>query len=69
MRAAPAIRCPVLLIHGAEDSATPPDHSRRIFDALTCRKDLLLLPGVGHDDPLGAATWKRIGDEVVSITN
>jgi pimeloyl-ACP methyl ester carboxylesterase len=50
----------VLLVHGAEDTATPPDHSRRIFAALGCPKDLIVLEGVGHDDPLDEGTWERI---------
>ncbi|MFN0007730.1 MAG: alpha/beta hydrolase [Planctomycetota bacterium] len=61
------IRCPVLLVHGAEDTATPPDHSRRIFDALTCPKELLLESSVGHEDPLGAEAWKRIEEAVETL--
>lgn len=61
------IRCPVLLVHGAEDTATPPDHSQRIFDALACPKNLFLEPGVGHEDPLGAEAWKRIEEAVDAL--
>jgi alpha-beta hydrolase superfamily lysophospholipase len=64
---APRIRCPVLLLHGASDTATPPAHSQRIFDALTCPKELILIPGVGHDDSLGAAAWKRIEEAVDGV--
>lgn len=61
---APRIRCPVLIVHGAEDTATPPAHSQRIFDALACPKELYLEPGVGHEDPLGAEAWRRIEEAV-----
>lgn len=60
LAAAPSIRCPVLLVHGLDDDETSPAHSRRIFDALRCEKELLLLPGVDHDGPLGEDAWERI---------
>lgn len=58
--AAPMIRCPVLLVHGAIDELTPPDHSRRIHAALTSEKELIIVPGVNHDDPVGDEAWSRI---------
>jgi uncharacterized protein len=61
VRSAVAIRVPVLLIHGAADSETPPDHSRRIFATLAGPKKLLLVPGAGHNDVLAAAgVWQEI---------
>jgi uncharacterized protein len=60
-RSAAAIHVPVLLIHGAADSETPPDHSHRIFAALAGPKKLLLVPGAGHNDVLaGAGVWQEI---------
>jgi pimeloyl-ACP methyl ester carboxylesterase len=67
LAAAPRIRCPVLLVHGAEDHATPPSHSKRIFEALTCPKELILVPGLGHDDPLDEATWQGIDARIEAI--
>jgi len=64
LAAAPRIRCPVLLVHGVGDTATPPAHSQRIFDALECPKELILCPETGHDDPIDAGTWKRIEEAV-----
>jgi uncharacterized protein len=49
MEAARSIRVPVLLIHGADDTDTRPDHSQRVFDALAGPKRLILVPGVGHN--------------------
>lgn len=60
VRAASSIRCPVLVVHGLDDDETNPDHARRIFDALTGEKELMLLPGVDHDGPLGDEAWERI---------
>ena len=60
-RAAHRIHVPVLLIHGAQDLETPPDHSRRVYAALAGRKRLMLIEGVGHNHSLSAeATWNEI---------
>lgn len=59
--AARSIRVPVLVIHGAEDRDTLPDHSRRVFQFLAGPRQLLLVPGAGHDDTLrGPDTWRAI---------
>jgi hypothetical protein len=50
--AAASLRIPVLLIHGANDVDTRPDHSRRILVALKGPKQLLLVPGAGHNQSL-----------------
>jgi uncharacterized protein len=61
LQAAPAIRVPVLLIHGGADRDTSPAHSRRIFDALPGSKELLIVAGAGHNDTLaGQETWRKI---------
>jgi uncharacterized protein len=67
MRAAGHIRVPVLIIHGAEDVETSPVHSRRIFDALTARKRLLIVPGAGHNQSLQPATWPVIEEWIDSV--
>lgn len=61
LAAAPRIKVPVLLIHGDRDSKTRPAHSRRLFDALTGPKRLLLIPGAGHSESLsGSGVWSEI---------
>ena len=45
-------RVPVLLIHGAVDRETPPEHSRRVFEALAGPKRLIVVPGAGHNQSL-----------------
>ncbi len=57
---APQIRVPVLLVHGADDRETPPDHSRRVHAALGGPKRLVLVPGAGHDDALTPPIWREI---------
>ena len=42
-----AIRCPTLLIHGAEDRVAPPAAAKRLRDAIEGAR-LETLPGVGH---------------------
>jgi uncharacterized protein len=61
VRDAPRISAPVLLIHGAADAETPPDHSRRVYAALGGPKRLILVPHAGHNQSLGGeATWREI---------
>jgi pimeloyl-ACP methyl ester carboxylesterase len=58
--AAAEIRNPVLLVHGAADSDTPPDHSRRVLAALAGPKRLILVPGARHNESLGGDVWGEI---------
>ncbi len=60
LTAAPRIRVPVLLIHGAADVDTPPDHSRRIFAALAGPKRLILVPGAAHNQSLNGDVWRQV---------
>jgi pimeloyl-ACP methyl ester carboxylesterase len=69
VRAAPLIKVPVLLLHGALDRETPSAHSQRIFDALGGPRKLSIVDGAGHNQALGAATWPLIDewlDEVLA---
>jgi pimeloyl-ACP methyl ester carboxylesterase len=59
-KAAPSITAPVLLIHGAADVDTPPDHTRRVFEALTCPKKMILVPGARHNESLHGEIWGEI---------
>jgi uncharacterized protein len=54
------IRVPVLLIHGERDVETRADHSRRIFEAVTSKKKLIVVPGAGHGDSLRPEVWTEI---------
>jgi uncharacterized protein len=59
--AARTITVPVLIVHGEADSATPPSHAQRLFEALAGRKQLILVPKAGHNESLHAAeTWAEI---------
>jgi pimeloyl-ACP methyl ester carboxylesterase len=61
--AARSLRSPVLLIHGADDRDTPPDHSRRIAAALAGAKRLILVPTATHNRSLGGAgIWTAIDE-------
>ncbi|HLA79377.1 MAG TPA: alpha/beta hydrolase [Vicinamibacteria bacterium] len=60
-QAAPKVRVPVLLLHGASDRDTPAAHSQRIYEVLPGPKQLILVPGAGHNDALaGEQTWRAI---------
>jgi pimeloyl-ACP methyl ester carboxylesterase len=59
--AAPRLSVPVLVIHGAEDTDTRPEHSQRVFEALTGTKRLILVSGAGHGQALSDGTvWTVI---------
>lgn len=58
--AAGFIRVPVLLIHGADDQDTSPEHSRRILNALSGKKNLILVEGAGHNESLNGNVWGKI---------
>jgi pimeloyl-ACP methyl ester carboxylesterase len=58
--AARSIAAPVLLLHGANDTDTPPAHAERIFAALRGPKRLILVPGAGHNESLRADVWPEI---------
>ena len=58
--AAASIKVPVLLVHGAQDSDTPPDHSRRVLAALPGPKRLILVPGARHNESLTGEVWDEI---------
>jgi len=58
--AATEIRIPVLLIHGADDSDTRPEHSSRVLAALAGPKRLILVPGARHNESLRGEVWGEI---------
>lgn len=59
--AAARIKVPVLIIHGARDRDTNPDHSSRVFEALRAPKRLILVPNAKHNQTLGGSDiWREI---------
>ena len=59
--AARMITAPVLLIHGALDTDTPPDHSRRVHAGLRGPKRLKIVDGAAHNQSLSSrAIWRDI---------
>jgi pimeloyl-ACP methyl ester carboxylesterase len=58
--AAADLKIPVLLIHGAADTDTRPDHSRRVFAALAGPKRLILVPGARHNESLRGDVWDDV---------
>lgn len=65
--AATKIRIPVLLVHGAGDAETPPDHSRRVLAGLAGPKRLILLPGAHHNESLRGNVWPEIEQWVEGV--
>jgi len=60
LAAAVHIKVPALIIHGALDTKTQPEHSQRIFAALRAPKELILVPNRGHRRPLTDDVWREI---------
>jgi pimeloyl-ACP methyl ester carboxylesterase len=70
VRAAASVRVPVLLIHGANDRDTRPEHSKRILDALPGEKRLILVEGAGHNASLrGPEVWAEINEWIETHLN
>jgi uncharacterized protein len=55
--AAARITVPVLLVHGAADIDTRPEHSHRVFRALHGPKRLIIVPGATHNASLRPDVW------------
>jgi pimeloyl-ACP methyl ester carboxylesterase len=60
LAAAPHIKVPALIIHGASDDETPPAHSQRVYDSLGGPKQLIVVPGAGHNNALDATVWRQL---------
>ena len=54
------ITAPVLLVHGGADADTIPEHSRRVMEALRSPKQLIIVPGGGHNESLRELVWVEI---------
>lgn len=65
--AAARTRVPVLLVHGAKDVETRPEHSQRVFAALAGPKRLRIIPGAGHNDALAQA-WPEVEGWIEEVT-
>jgi uncharacterized protein len=65
--AARRITVPVLLLHGAADTDTPPSHSQRVYADLAGSKRLILVPGARHNGSLNQESWGEIVKWVESI--
>jgi uncharacterized protein len=57
--AARRITVPVLLLHGAADTDTPPSHSERVYTNLAGSKRLILVPAAHHNESLHQS-WDEI---------
>ena len=63
---------PKLFVAAAQDDVAPPAHARRLFDLARSPKELLVVPGAGHNDAyvVGGekylAVWRRFLDAINS---
>jgi fermentation-respiration switch protein FrsA (DUF1100 family) len=63
-----AIHCPILIAVGEQDTTTPPEMARALFDRAHEPKQLTIVPGAGHFNlvPAGGAPLQRALTEFVS---
>jgi uncharacterized protein len=59
LRAASRITVPVLIVHGADDRETSPEHSRRVYAALSGPKTLRVVENAGHNGVL-SIIWPEV---------
>jgi hypothetical protein len=55
LRLVPQIRCRLLCLHGDRDELVPLMYGEALYEAARCDKELVVLPGVGHNDVLALA--------------
>lgn len=61
--AASTIRCPTLIIHGAQDRLIPVHHGERLQDAFPTPPRFVAVPQTGHNDLLvQPEVWRHLGD-------
>ena len=65
--AAKQIAIPALVVHGADDTETPPAHSERVHAALRGPKRLILVPGARHNQSLTGAVWDEIQQWIAGV--
>ena len=57
------ITAPTLVLHGQDDQLDPPKSAQLLYDALTCEKQLYIIPGNGH-----VGHMDRHKDRVMELT-
>lgn len=62
------VRCPALVLHGADDPLIPPDHGENTAQAIPGAK-LVIVPGMGHDftEALVPVYLEQIGGFVTEV--
>lgn len=63
-----AIAAPLLVIHGEEDQVIPIELGKKLFAAAREPKQLIVVPGGGHNMPLSPEFWPKIQSFVAEAT-
>ncbi|KAA3614550.1 MAG: alpha/beta fold hydrolase [Planctomycetota bacterium] len=70
LKLAPAVKCPVLLLHGTRDRIVSVENSKRLHQAVGDRGELVLAKGFGHNDlPLWPEYWPRLQSFLHSLND
>jgi len=54
-----AVKAPLLIIHGDQDTLIPVEFGKRLFAAANEPKEMQVVPGFGHDVLFEETTWAR----------
>src|SRR5262249_30196189 len=65
LKRAPAVRCPVLIVHGATDDIVPPAMGQKLAAAMP-DAEFVLVPGYGHND-LDLSPSGPVGEKVAAF--
>ncbi|WP_298194645.1 alpha/beta fold hydrolase [Novosphingobium sp.] len=68
IRAATRLHSPVMVVGGAADTNTPPEETRALYRSINAPKQLLILPGIGHDE-LGRTVPEALSLPLLAFLN
>lgn len=64
----PAVKCPVLILHGDADRVIPPWHGQALFAAASEPKQLVVIPGADHND-FNEVAGEKLYDAIRTFTS
>lgn len=56
-----SVQMPILIIHGTDDPQIPVEMGRSLYAAAPRPKQLLIVPGLGHDNNMPKAAYPVVG--------
>lgn len=64
------VRCPLILLHGSDDTLIPPSHSQLLFDSYSGKKKMIIVDKGAHNDLHAFRQYDDfLGDEMSAFFN